>query len=66
MTAGPHCIKVQSAKGRSCPTSVLNNNIDMYHFELQDDYVAYTVEPGLYDSSSITSDILWYQLIPHC
>jgi hypothetical protein len=30
-----------------------------------------TVEPGyndigLYDTSSITSDILWYQLIPHC
>jgi hypothetical protein len=29
------------------------------------------VEPGyndigLYDTSSITSDILWYQLIPHC
>ena len=21
---------------------------------------------GLYDTSSITSDILWYQLIPHC
>jgi hypothetical protein len=31
----------------------------------------YTVEPGyniigLYDTSSIASDILWYQLIPHC
>jgi hypothetical protein len=31
----------------------------------------YTVEPGyndigLSDTSSITSDILWYQLIPHC
>jgi hypothetical protein len=31
----------------------------------------YTVEPGynelgLYDISPITSDILWYQLIPHC
>jgi hypothetical protein len=31
----------------------------------------YTVEPGyndigLYDTSSITSDILWYQLIRHC
>ena len=30
-----------------------------------------TVEPGyndigLYDTSPITSDILWYQLIPHC
>jgi hypothetical protein len=30
-----------------------------------------TLEPayndiGLYDTSSITSDILWYQLIPHC
>jgi hypothetical protein len=30
-----------------------------------------TVEPGyndigLYDTSSITSDILWYQLIRHC
>jgi hypothetical protein len=30
-----------------------------------------TVEPGyndiiLYDTSSITSEILWYQLIPHC
>jgi hypothetical protein len=29
------------------------------------------VEPGyndigLHDTSSITSDILWYQLIPHC
>jgi hypothetical protein len=29
------------------------------------------VEPGyndigLYDTSPITSDILWYQLIPHC
>ena len=21
---------------------------------------------GLYDTSSIVSDILWYQLIPHC
>jgi hypothetical protein len=21
---------------------------------------------GLYDTSSITSDILWYKLIPHC
>jgi hypothetical protein len=21
---------------------------------------------GLYDTSSIASDILWYQLIPHC
>jgi hypothetical protein len=35
-------------------------------------YIAlYTVEPayndiGLYDTSSIASDILWYQLIPHC
>jgi hypothetical protein len=32
--------------------------------------VHYTVEPGyndigLYDTSSITSRILWYQLIPH-
>jgi len=31
----------------------------------------YSVEPGyndidLYDTSSITSDILWYQTIPHC
>jgi len=31
----------------------------------------YTVEPGyndiaLCDTSPITSDILWYQLIPHC
>jgi hypothetical protein len=31
----------------------------------------YRVEPGyngigLYDTSSIVSDILWYQLIPHC
>jgi hypothetical protein len=30
-----------------------------------------TVEPGyndigLYDTSSTASDILWYQLIPHC
>jgi hypothetical protein len=30
-----------------------------------------TVEPGyndtgLYNASSIASDILWYQLIPHC
>jgi len=30
-----------------------------------------TVEPGyndigLYDTSSITSDILWHQLIPYC
>jgi hypothetical protein len=30
-----------------------------------------TVEPGyndigLYDTSPIASDILWYQLIPHC
>jgi hypothetical protein len=30
-----------------------------------------TLEPGyndigLYDASSIASDILWYQLIPHC
>ena len=23
-------------------------------------------EIGLYDTSPITSDILWYQLIPHC
>jgi len=33
--------------------------------------VASTVEPGynengLCDTPSITSDILWYQLIPHC
>jgi hypothetical protein len=31
----------------------------------------YAVEPayndiGLYDTTSITSDILWYQLVPHC
>jgi hypothetical protein len=31
----------------------------------------YTVEPayndiGLYDTSFIVSDILWYQLIPYC
>jgi hypothetical protein len=30
-----------------------------------------TVQPGyndigLYDTSSIASDILWYQLVPHC
>jgi hypothetical protein len=30
-----------------------------------------TVEPGyndigVYDSSPVVSDILWYQLIPHC
>jgi hypothetical protein len=34
-------------------------------------YTRYTVEPGynsigLSDTSSIASDILWYQLIPHC
>jgi len=33
--------------------------------------LAATDEPGyndigLYDTSSIPSDILWYQLIPHC
>ena len=34
-------------------------------------YYINTVEPGynyigLYDTSSIALDILWYQLIPHC
>jgi len=34
-------------------------------------YFLFTVEPGyndvaLYDTSPITSHILWYQLIPHC
>jgi hypothetical protein len=34
-------------------------------------HVIVTVEPGyndigLFDTSSITSHILWYQLIPHC
>jgi hypothetical protein len=34
-------------------------------------YVVHTVEPGyndinLYDTSLIESDVLWYQLIPHC
>jgi len=33
--------------------------------------VSYAVEPGyndigLYEKSSVASDILWYQLIPHC
>jgi hypothetical protein len=33
--------------------------------------ISYTAEPayndiGLGDTSSIASDILWYQLIPHC
>jgi hypothetical protein len=33
--------------------------------------IQYTVDPGyndigLYDISSIASDILWYQLIPRC
>ena len=47
--------------------------IYIYLFEnMSTIYIAlYTVEPayndiGLYDTSSIASDILWYQLIPHC
>jgi hypothetical protein len=33
--------------------------------------MSYTVEPGyndtgLYDTSSLKSEILWYQLIPYC
>jgi hypothetical protein len=34
-------------------------------------FMAYTVEPGyndtgLYDTSPIETDILWYQLLRHC
>jgi hypothetical protein len=41
-----------------------------FHLGYQSSFV-YTVaagynDIGLYDTSSITSDILWYQLIPHC
>jgi hypothetical protein len=36
----------------------------------KDTCIAYTVEPGyndigLYNTPSITSDIMWYHLIPH-
>jgi hypothetical protein len=38
-------------------------------FELQEYPIAVELgynDIGLYDTSSIASDILWYQLIPHC
>ena len=39
--------------------------------EVRKGEMSYTVEPGyndigLYDTPHITSDILWYQSVPHC
>jgi hypothetical protein len=59
----------------TCVTSLLplqhlrfkGPSLDLHYFRMLQN----TVEPayndiGLYDTSYIASDILWYQLIPHC
>jgi hypothetical protein len=51
-------------------TSELHIDVRTLDYVQQDHAYNSTVEPGyndtgLYDTSSIASDILWYQLIPH-
>jgi hypothetical protein len=56
-----------------CPTYLFcfTFNVNQNSGESLFYYLSYTFEPGyndigLYDTSSIASHILWYQLISHC
>jgi hypothetical protein len=69
------CDFLSEASGGTVPVYTITLYFGRLHIEFSDenhpDILRNTVEPGyndigLYDTSHIASDVLWYQLIPHC